>query len=279
MTRAPETSASSSRLTVAISPCPNDVFIFAGWILGKTPAPRAAFVYEDIETLNGRARDVGGDLVKISYANVPQCPAYELLSCGGALGRGCGPLLLTGGAPFDPAREILVPGERTTANFLLDFWRSGTSAGEKPLHKRFVPFDALYRELRENPEAQGVVIHEMRFTYERDGLTLVRDLGEYWETVTGGPIPLGAMVYRRGENLPASLEVEAAIRASLDWAFAHESEALELCALHAQDMDPQVMRSHIDLYVNDFSRDLGKEGRAAVGLFLDRLSVRSADRP
>jgi 1,4-dihydroxy-6-naphthoate synthase len=270
-------------LRVAISPCPNDVFIFAGWILGKTPAPRATFVYEDIETLNGFARDVGAsnlafDLIKISYANIPQCPDYFPLGCGGALGRGCGPLLLTGGAPFNPDAEVLVPGEHTTANFLLDFWfqKSGLASQSgvtRKLRKRFVPFDALYRELRERPDAQGVVIHEMRFTYARDGLSLVRDLGEHWEAVTGGPIPLGAVVYRGGVDLPASPEIETAIRASLDWAWAHEEEALALCALHAQDMDPVVMRSHIDLYVNAFSRELGLEGAAAVDFFLKELAV------
>jgi 1,4-dihydroxy-6-naphthoate synthase len=257
-------------LSVGISPCPNDLFIFAGWILGKTPAPPAAFFYEDIETLNGRARDGAYDLVKVSYANVPQCPAYLPLGCGGALGRGCGPLLLTGGAPFDPAAEVLVPGERTTANFLLDFWHSRQGASPK-LRKRFVPFDALYRELRERPEAQGVVIHEMRFTYARDGLRLVRDLGEHWESATGSPIPLGAVVYREGEGLPAASAIEAAIRASLAWSWTHEKEALDLCAFHAQDMDPRVMRSHIDLYVNEFSRDLGAEGAAAVNFFLNAL--------
>jgi 1,4-dihydroxy-6-naphthoate synthase len=262
--------AQAPALRAGISPCPNDLFVFSGWILGKTPAPRAAFFYEDIETLNGRARDGAYDLVKISYANVPRCPAYVPLDCGGALGRGCGPLLLTGGAAFDPEAEVLVPGERTTANFLLDFWFSGQGVAGN-LRKRFVPFDDLYRELRERPGAQGVVIHEMRFTYARDGLRLVRDLGEHWENVTGGPIPLGAVVYRAGEGAPARPEIEAAIRASLDWARAHEREALELCALHAQDMEPGVMRSHIDLYVNAFTRELGEEGRAAVDYFLARL--------
>jgi len=261
-------------LRVGISPCPNDVFIFAGWILGKTPAPRAAFSYEDVETLNGRARDEAYNLVKVSYANVPQCPAYGLLDCGGALGRGCGPLLLTGGGAWNPSNEVLVPGERTTANFLLDFW--ALEQGFPPLRKRFVPFDALYRELRERPEAQGVVIHEMRFTYARDGLTLVRDLGEHWEARTGSPIPLGALLYRALPGLPPPGEVEAAVRASLDWSRSHEAEALELCARHAQDMDAAVMRSHIELYVNDFSRELGVEGRKAVEFFLNRLAEKSA---
>lgn len=253
-------------LRVGISPCPNDVFIFAGWLLGRTPAPAATFTFADVETLNVAARDASSatpfDLVKTSWANVPDCPGYEPLACGGALGRGCGPLLLTGGAEWNPAREVLVPGVHTTANLLLDAWHQG--AGGPPLRKRFMPFDALYRVLRDDPEAQGVVIHEMRFTYQRDGLRLVEDLGAAWERATGLPIPLGALLRRRGHDVPARAELEAAVRASLDWAWAHEAEALELCARHAQDMTPEVMRSHVDLYVNSFSRAMGDEGDAAV---------------
>ncbi len=245
-------------MRVGISPCPNDVFIFAGWILGKTPAPAADFFFEDVETLNALSRAGDGDLLKVSWANVPGLAGYAPLDCGGALGRGCGPLLLTGGADWDAEREVLVPGARTTANVLLDFW-----AG-RPLRKRFLPFDALYRELKADAGAQGVVIHEMRFTYERDGLRLVRDLGAHWEEKTGSPIPLGALVRREGGDLPARAELEAAVRASLDWAWAHEAEAMELCARHAQDMTPEVMRAHVALYVNAFSRGMGEEGWSAV---------------
>jgi 1,4-dihydroxy-6-naphthoate synthase len=267
-------------MKVGISPCPNDVFIFAGWLLGRVSAPDATFVFEDVETLNGLARTGELDLVKVSYANVPACTGYEALECGGALGRGCGPLLLTGGREWDPEAEVLVPGPRTTANFLLDHWyarwqaRSDVREGvgsERVLKKRFLPFDALYRELKSNPDAQGVVIHEMRFTYEADGLRLVRDLGAEWETATGKPIPLGALIRKRSVELPTRDEIETAIRASLDWSYAHEAEALELCARYAQDMTPAVMRSHIDLYVNAFSRDLGVEGKAAVALLLESL--------
>jgi 1,4-dihydroxy-6-naphthoate synthase len=259
-------------LRVGISPCPNDVFIFAGWMLGRTPAPAADFVFADVETLNTRARGGEFDLVKVSYANVPACAGYAPLACGGALGRGCGPLLLTGGAAWNPDNEVLVPGAHTTANFLLDFWNGRN--GNVPLKKRYLPFDALYGELKANPEAQGVVIHEMRFTYERDNLRLIRDLGSAWEEVTGTPIPLGAVIRRESPHIPPVPELEAAIRGSLDWAWTHESDALELCARHAQDMTPAVMRSHIDLYVNDFSRDLGDEGRGAVRVFFEALRGR-----
>jgi 1,4-dihydroxy-6-naphthoate synthase len=268
-------------MRIGISPCPNDVFIFSGWLLGRTPAPAADFFFGDVETLNAAARRAGGgeyDLVKVSYANVPDCAGYGLLACGGALGRGCGPLLLTGGGAWDPAAEVLVPGARTTANFLLDFWheaaQGGDAAAAPPLRKRFLPFDELYRALKADPRAQGVVIHEMRFTYARDGLKLVRDLGAHWEAATGKPIPLGALLRRESPRLPSLEELETAVRASLDWAWSHRDEALRLCALHAQDMTPEVMQAHVDLYVNGFTRDLGEEGRDAVRTLLARLGTR-----
>lgn len=267
-------------LSVGISPCPNDIFIFAGWLLGRTPAPAARFVFEDVETLNGMARAGELDVVKVSWANVPACSGYEALECGGALGRGCGPLLLTGGAAWDPEAEVMVPGAHTTANFLLDDWCARTASGldkqDAPLRKRFLPFDALYRRLKEDPKAQGVVIHEMRFTYEADGLHLVRDLGAAWEEATGLPIPLGAVLRRDAIDVPPRAMLEESIRASLEWAYGHEAEALELCARHAQDMTPAVMRAHIGLYVNEFSRDLGEVGRAAVAALMKRLAARDS---
>ncbi len=259
-------------MKIGISPCPNDVFIFSGWLLGKTPAPSATFAFEDVQTLNAQAREGRYDLVKVSYANVPACTGYELMECGGALGRGCGPLLLTGGEPWNVEAEVLVPGEQTTANFLLDFWTRQVQ-GAASLRKRYLPFDALYRALKDDPAAQGVVIHEMRFTYAADGLRLVTDLGAVWERETGMPIPLGTLLRRADENgrTPARAVLENAVRASLAWAWAHEDEALALCARHAQDMTPAVMRAHIDLYVNAFSHDLGGEGRAAVEFFFRQL--------
>ena len=254
-------------LKVGISPCPNDVFIFSGLLLGKIQASwTAEFLFVDVQTLNGLAQKNACDLIKISYANAPNCPDYELLNCGGALGRGCGPLLLTGGEPWNPNAEILVPGEQTTANFLLDFWAN------RSLRKRFIPFDTLYRELCSNPAAQGVVIHEMRFTYARDGLKLIQDLGGHWEEQTGFPIPLGALAYQQQDDMPPIEEIEDAVRSSLDWAWDHEAEALELCTRYSQSMEPAVLRAHVDLYVNEFTRDLGDKGREAVNYFLGRLS-------
>lgn len=260
-------------LRLGISPCPNDVFIFSGLLLDTvgTDGLRFEVAFEDVETLNGRARAGEGDALKISYANAVHCAEeYELLDAGGALGRGCGPLLLrNGNAAWDPDAPVLVPGQFTTANFLLDYWAGRPYRGASaPPRKRFLPFDALYEELRRTPGAQGVVIHEKRFTYARDGLTLVRDLGQHWEETTGFAIPLGAIVLRRSLGLKAAME--ALIRTSLDWARSHRAEALALCREHAQDLDDAVIAAHVALYVNDFSRELGPEGRAAVDFFLAR---------
>jgi 1,4-dihydroxy-6-naphthoate synthase len=259
-------------LRLGISPCPNDVFIFAGILSGAidTGGLRFAVEYRDVERLNRAAQDGAFDVVKISYANYVRCAArYDLLRCGGALGRGVGPLLLVHGEGFDRDREVLVPGEFTTANFLLDFYLRGGGGddGGAVVAKRYLPFDVLYEHLRRTPGAQGVVIHEKRFTFARDGLTLVRDLGEYWEAHTGHPIPLGAIAARNDLGIDGRV-LEAVIHRSLDWASGHDREAFALCREHAQDLDPAVVRAHIDLYVNGYSRDLGPEGEAAVDHFL-----------
>jgi 1,4-dihydroxy-6-naphthoate synthase len=253
-------------LSLGISPCPNDVYVFAGILSGAVESPRFRVHFEDVETLNGLSQRGELDVVKISYANFVHIEAdYELLDCGGALGRGCGPLLLTGGgaSALDPDAPVLVPGRHTTANFLLDFWAEGHA-----LDKRFLPFDALYDALCRTPTAQGVVIHEKRFTYERDGLRLVQDLGAHWESATGFAIPLGAIAARR--SLDAKAELGAAVKRSIAWADAHPQDALALCREHAQEFTDDVMAAHIALYVNDYTRDLGDDGRAAVAFFLDR---------
>lgn len=252
-------------LDIGISPCPNDVFIFAGILLGAVQDDRLEFSmrFEDVETLNRLTQAGSLDVAKISYANYIRCAAgYRLLDCGGALGRGVGPLLLANGGHFNPDSEILVPGEFTTANFLLDFYL------QRPAAKRFVAFDALYEELLARQGAQGVVIHEKRFTYQKDGLALVQDLGEYWETQTGFAIPLGAIVVRK--ELQIQERLEGLIRRSLEWSYAHYDEAFALCRRHSQDLDPAVVKAHIDLYVNEYSKDLGTDGQAAVDFFLDQ---------
>ena len=250
-----------TELTLGISPCPNDVYIFSGLLLGKVQVEGLDFRvdYQDVETLNARAQAGAIDVVKISYANFIHCREnYDLLPCGGALGRGVGPLLLSNGGGWDLDGEVLVPGEFTTANFLLDFY-----AG-RPLRKRFLAFDALYAELLTTPGTQGVVIHEKRFTYAADGLHLLQDLGDFWERETSFAIPLGAIAARKGLDQARLAE---GVRESLRWGQTHDAEAFALCREYASDLNPEVVRAHIDLYVNSFSEDVGPEGEAAVDFF------------
>jgi len=257
-------------LSLGISPCPNDVYIFAGLLLGKSNAHGITFdpvAFEDVETLNTLSASGEIAVCKISYGNYPRVASgYELLPCGGALGRGVGPLLLTNGAAdgFDSKRELLVPGEWTTANFLLDFYLK-----QADTRKRFLPFDQLYDALCNQPGAQGVVIHEKRFTYAADGLTLVCDLGEHWENETGHAIPLGAIAARRDLGVDTIARVTDAVRESLEWADANRDEAFDLCRHYASDLTDGVIESHIGLYVNGYSHDLGDDGREAVQFFLN----------
>lgn len=225
------------------------------------------FDYFDIETLNENALIGEYDALKISYANYPRCSRnYNLLSSGGALGRGVGPLLLTGGSDWKADKEVMVPGLYTTANFLLDFW------AQRSLKKKFIAFNSLYDVLREKPDAQGVVIHEKRFTYADDGLLLIQDLGAYWEEKTDCPIPLGCVIAKKQLDGPALNEQ---IKQSLAWAYENKEEALALCSRYASDMSPEVIQAHINLYVNEFSTELGPAGESAVKFFLDQVEAKS----
>lgn len=248
-----------NQLRVGISPCPNDVYIFSGLLLGAVQPGEAELCFEmnDVETLNRQAQAGELDIAKISAAAYRGVETdYVRLSCGGALGRGVGPLLLTGGASWNATRPTMLPGAHTTARLLFDFY-AGPGAP-----RDYVQFDELYRKLLANRSAQGVVIHENRFTYLADGLKLERDLGAYWEQQTGAPIPLGMAVVRRRLGLKTS--VEEWVRRSLRWATEHESEALALCAQHSQEMAPEIMLAHIRLYVNEYTMDTGPEGEAAI---------------
>ena len=245
-------------MKLVISPCPNDVWVFAGWMLGQIDAPQVDVEFLDVQAANDLLISGGGDadVIKVSYGVWNALgDAWHPLRSGGALGRGCGPLLLQN--TTGPAQAtVLVPGRHTTANLLLDVY-----LGDEVVAKEFLPFDALYARLCAEPGCRGVVIHESRFTYQRDGLALIQDLGEHWERVTGAPIPLGMIVHRAGLDTDA---IDAAIRKSIAWADQHPEEALALCAQHAQELNPDVMKAHIALYVNGFTKDIGLEGEAAI---------------
>lgn len=253
-----------SRLTLGISPCPNDTFVFDHLLRGAV-APRLELdlVMEDVEALNRRAREGALDVTKISFhAWFHVLDEYLLLPSGSALGRGCGPLLVTGDPVLAltdlPRLRVAVPGEWTTANLLLKLM------GPSPAEVVPVAFDQVLPAIEAGRVDAGLLIHELRFTYARRGFHLLRDLGEWWEQATGCAIPLGAIIARRSLGAEVHRQLATAIRASAEAAAADPAAARPFMAAHAQDMDPEVMAAHVGLYVNDFTRDLGQEGEAAV---------------
>jgi 1,4-dihydroxy-6-naphthoate synthase len=253
-------------LSLAISPCPNDTFVFHALVHGLVPGvPPVEVTYADVDVTNTAAERGEYDLVKVSYAALPWLrDRYSLLPCGGALGRGCGPLVLTAGRPWQAGATVAIPGERTTAYLLFRLW---TAAGRvRPARIEVVPFHEIMPGVAAGRYDAGLVIHEARFTYPRFGLTAVADLGEWWEAETGLPIPLGAILARRGTVDP----VEAAewIRASVRHAWAHPDASRDYVLAHAQEMEPEVVAQHIGLYVNEYTEDLGADGHAAVKALL-----------
>lgn len=253
-------------MKIAYSPCPNDTFVFHAWAHGLvTDAPPLEVTFADIDVTNTAAERGEFDVVKVSYAALPWLLGdYALLPSGGALGRGCGPLVLTrGDVDSLDGRTVAVPSERSTAYLLFRLW----AAGQRPARIDVVPFTSIMPAVRDGEYAAGLVIHEARFTYPRYGLTALADLGEWWERDTGLPIPLGAILASRSLDTAA---LAGFARASVEYAWAHPEASAGYVAAHADEMSPDVQQQHIALYVNEFTRDLGAEGYAAVDALLTR---------
>lgn len=252
----------SSPLSLGISPCPNDTFVFSAWVHGQVDGPPVEVTFADIDVCNALAVDRALDVVKVSFAALPELlDDYALLPCGGALGHGVGPLVLARSADLDLAgARVAVPGLRTTAYLLLRLWHPG-------LEVVVMPFEQIMPAVRDGVVDAGLVIHESRFTYPSYGLVCLQDLGEWWEAETGLPIPLGAIVARRELDLAG---LAATVRASVEHAWADPAASAGFVAVHAQEMDPGVCQQHIDLYVNGFTRELGEAGYAAVEALLGR---------
>jgi 1,4-dihydroxy-6-naphthoate synthase len=255
-----------SAVRLAYSPCPNDTFVFHALTHGLLEgAPPTEVTFADVDITNTAAERGAFDVVKVSYAALPWLlPTHTLLPSGGALGRGCGPLVLTRGGIDDlTGRTVAVPSERSTAYLLFRLWASG----QAPARIDVVPFASIMTAVRDGRYDAGLVIHEARFTYAEYGLQALVDLGEWWEADTGLPIPLGAILARRGLDAAALSDV---LRASVEYAWANPEASRSYVAEHADEMSPQVQQQHIALYVNEFTRDLGEEGYAAVSALLDR---------
>ena len=260
------------KLTLGFSPCPNDCFIFDAIVNRRVDLEGLAFTTHlaDVEALNKAAFAGEADVTKLSYHAYAYCAdRYVLLDAGSALGRNCGPLLISKRAISTEevaagGLRIAVPGKYTTANFLLGLaFPAACDTSE-------VLFSEIEAAVVDGRYDAGLIIHENRFTYEARGLKKIVDLGEFWEKETGAPIPLGGIVARRA--LPAGVlqTVNRVLRRSVEYAFANRSASLPFVRANAQEMSDEVMYKHIDLYVNDYSIDLGTEGKRAVGILFER---------
>ncbi|MER7819790.1 1,4-dihydroxy-6-naphthoate synthase [Streptomyces sp. NPDC096153] len=264
-----------SKLKIAYSPCPNDTFVFDAWAHGRVPgAPRLDVTFADIDVTNGMAERGEFDVLKVSYAVLPYVlDEYALLPCGGALGRGCGPLVLTREPGTDlSGATVAVPSEKSTAYLLFRLWAADVlpdGVGRVVV----LPFHEIMPAVRDGEVDAGLVIHEARFTYREYGLHCLADMGEHWETTTGLPIPLGAIIAKRslGPEL-LSLLAESA-RTSVRMAWDDPPASRPYVMEHAQEMDPAVADQHIGLYVNEFTADLGEAGYAAVRGLLTRAAA------
>jgi 1,4-dihydroxy-6-naphthoate synthase len=256
---------SACTLRLGISPCPNDTFAFHGLLTGAVK-PRGfdvVFEIEDVEELNRRFAAGSLDASKASFfAALGLTRECVVLCAGSALGFGVGPLLLArrGAPPIERAR-VLSPGERTTAHFLLRSFHPEAAFVEQTV------FSAIMPELERGSADYGVCIHEGRFTYARHDLVLAEDLGSTWEEATHSPLPLGGILARGALGAEVLRELDETIVRSLDHARAHPREALETMRRHARELDDDVIRAHVDLYVNEWTRDLGPVGARALAVF------------
>jgi len=252
------------KLRIGISPCPNDTFIFDAIYSKKidTSPFEFEFIFEDVETLNNLGLHSSLDIIKLSYANYFNVTDnYIMLRSGGALGKGVGPLLIAKKKMELSALEnlqIAIPGIHTTASFLLSY------AFPQLKNKKVYLFSEIEKAVLDEAVDAGVIIHENRFTYQEKGLVKLMDLGEYWETQTHLPIPLGGIAIRRELNLTIQKEINDLIRKSIEYNQSKYPSLSPFITSHAQEMSEEVMRQHIELYVNNFSLDVGDEGIKAV---------------
>jgi 1,4-dihydroxy-6-naphthoate synthase len=252
------------KLQLGFSSCPNDTFIFDALLHGKvdTEGLEWAPFIADVEELNQRALRGELEVTKLSFFAFAQVlDRYALLDSGAALGRGVGPLLI---AREPLSRDqiakgpVAIPGERTTANFLFSL------AYPEAVDKRPMLFSRIEEAVLDGEVAAGLIIHENRFTYQQKGLVKLLDCGEFWESQYRLPIPLGGIAVRRDLDAATRGKINRALKRSVEYAFERPESSRAFVRAHAQEMDEEVMMRHIALYVNEFSRDLGVEGRGAV---------------
>ena len=253
------------RLSLGISTCPNDTFIYENLIAGLEGSPFEWNVhYADVQTLNEMVMAGKLDVAKVSAQIYPSVREnYQVLGCGGAIGYGCGPLLLSSKCDsFDAEAWTTLPGKNTTAALLFKFWFEKNFGREPRLRHAF--FNEVYQGLLAGTISQGVTIHEHRFTWKQDGLHLLQDLGAFWEQETQSPIPLGIAVARKDFSREVIAQIESEIRVSLKMAWARDEMVTSFIQEKAQIDEKNVIESHIKMFVNDFSEVIGRKGKAAL---------------
>jgi 1,4-dihydroxy-6-naphthoate synthase len=256
------------KFTLGFSPCPNDTFIFDALVNKKIDTGTYEFdvVLEDVQTLNQWAIEGKLDITKLSYGVLPLVlDNYIVLNSGSALGKGVGPLLISNkeqGTGNVEENIIAIPGKNTTAHLLFSL------AYPHAKNKVFLRYDQIENFVLEN-KGLGVIIHENRFTYAEKGLKKIVDLGDFWEQTTGSAIPLGGIVIKKSINISVQRKVDALIKQSIEYAFSKYPELNDYIRVHSQEMSEEVMRKHIDLYVNNYSIALGKEGKSAINKLLE----------
>lgn len=256
--------SAADQFTLGFSPCPNDTFIFYALVHGRLPVEGCRLNVElhDVETLNRMAAEEVLDITKLSvFAWLKHQSVYRLIDSGAALGYGCGPLVVArpGADPRCLARwRFALPGQDTTAHLLFRLWSPDDH------DKVFVSYDRIFTLLAQGQVDGGVIIHENRFTYEQLGFNLVVDLGAWWETQTGLPIPLGVIAAHKRVAIDRRKALETAIRDSVHYARKAPRAPLDYMCRHAQEMNAEVLQKHVATYVNDFSLELGAKGREAI---------------
>jgi len=252
------------KISLGFSPCPNDTFIFDALVNKKIDTKGLEFdiVLEDVETLNNWSFEKKLDITKLSYpAFFQNLDKYVLLNSGAALGKGVGPILISNkeqGIMNVEGKNVALPGKNTTANLLFSF------AYPTAKNKKHMIFSAIEESVLKEQTELGVIIHENRFTYQQKGLHKVVDLGEYWEEKMHAPIPLGGIAVSRSMDKEVSLKIDKLIRKSIEFSFANYPLITDYVKQHSQEMSEDVMRQHIELYVNNFSIDLGNDGKQAI---------------
>tara|TARA_B100001250_G_scaffold334074_1_gene299881 strand:- start:25243 stop:26046 length:804 start_codon:yes stop_codon:yes gene_type:complete len=257
------------KLTLGFSPCPNDTFIFDALVHKKINMEGLDFdiVFADVEQLNQWGCQGKLDITKLSFGAFAKCISkYFLLDSGSALGRGCGPLLIKRPSTIlNSESKIAIPGEHTTANFLLSI------SDPQYSNKVEILFSEIENEILSGNVDAGLIIHESRFVYHQQGLEKVKDLGEFWEQLTGYPLPLGGIGIKRDFSFEIQKKVERVLRRSVEYAFDNRKSSFTFIKSHAQHMDRDIIDAHIDLYVNSYSISLGEEGRNSVRLLFEKI--------